>query len=152
MQTQSSFYRDANRVPIVTDGLITKRTITFAGGTTDAWGDYDGALNGTAIFTVEGLIFVKLIAICTADLIGNTATIEVGISGQTTIFMPQETAAEIVADTIWLHDAANADNAIIGEESAATGNLPEWAIFAQDIILTVGTANITSGALDFYCI
>ena len=41
MQTSSGAYRDANRVPILTDGLITKKSITFAGATTNAWGDDD---------------------------------------------------------------------------------------------------------------
>lgn len=49
----SAFYRDGNRVPITNQGLITKRTITFAGGTTGAWGDDGGALDGAAILCTE---------------------------------------------------------------------------------------------------
>lgn len=147
-----AFRRDANRVPIWTDGIITKRTITFTGGTTDAWGDDGGALDGAAIFTVTGLVFCKVIAVCTTLLTGDTATIEVGITGDTAIFMPTETATQIDADQIWFNDAGNAAYGIIGEEAAAADNLPEYALYGNDIILTVKTANVTAGVIDFYCI
>ena len=152
MQTTESFYRDANRVPITNEGLITKKTITFAGGTTDAWGDDGGALDGAAIFTVTGVVFARLLATCTTSLTGDTATIEVGITGDTAIFMPTETATQIDAGQVWLNDAANATYAIIGEEEAAADNLPLYLLNGNDIILTVKTANVTAGVLDFYCL
>ena len=154
MQTQSSAYRDANRVPILTEGLITKKTITFAGATTDAWGDDGGALDDAAIFTVTGLVFARVIAVCTTSLTeaGGTATIEVGITGDTAIFMPTETATQIDAGQIWLNDAANATYALVGgEEEAAADNMPKYALNGNDIILTVKTANVATGVLDFYC-
>jgi hypothetical protein len=148
----STFYRDGNRVPITTDGIITKRTVTFTGGTADTWGDHDGALDGTAIYTVTGLVFCKLISVIKTSLDGVGATIEAGITGATTLFMPQETATDMDAGQIWLNDAGNTTYGIIGAEGAAAGNLPEYALNGNDIILTVGTANITSGAIDFYLI
>lgn len=152
MQTQTGAYRDANRVPILTDGLITKKTITFAGGTTNAWGDDGGTLDGAAIFTVTGLVFAKVIAVCTTDLGGANATICVGITGATTIFLPVETATQIDLGQIWVNDAANGTYIISGAESAAAGNLPEYILNGNDIIATIATADITSGVLDFYCI
>jgi hypothetical protein len=149
----STFYRDGNRVPITTDGIITKKTITFVGGTTDAWGDEAGALDGGALFTVTGLVFAKLIAVCTTDLASaGGGTLSVGITGATTIFMPSETATQIDKGQIWFNDAGNATYGIIGAEGAAAGNLPEYAINGIDIILSTATADITSGVLDFYCI
>ena len=148
----STFYRDGNRIPITTDGIITKRTITFAGATADEWGNDGGALDGGALYTVTGLVFCKLIAVCTTDLTGTSATIEVGITGDTAIFMPIETATQIDAGQIWLNDAGNATYAIIGEETAAADNLPEYALNGNDIILTVKTADVETGVLDFYCI
>lgn len=148
----SAFYRDGNRVPITNQGLITKRTITFAGGTTDAWGDDGGALDGAAIYTVTGLVFAQVIAVCTTDLTGANATIEVGITGDTAIFMPTETGTQIDSGQIWFNDAANAAYGIIGGETAATGNLPYYALNGTNIILTVKTADVTAGVIDFYCI
>ena len=46
MPITSTFRRDANRVPIWTDGIITSKTITFAGGTANAWGNDGGTLDG----------------------------------------------------------------------------------------------------------
>jgi hypothetical protein len=149
----ASMDRDANRQVITGDyPFRTKRTITFAGGTTDAWGDDGGALDDSAIFTVTGLVFAKLVAVCTTNLTGDTATIEVGITGATAIFMPTETATQIDAGQIWLNDAGNATYAIVGEEQAAADNMPEYLLNGNDIILTVKTANVTAGVLDFYCL
>jgi len=148
----SSYSRDGNFVPITNLGLITKKTITFAGGTTDAWGDDAGALDGAAIFTVTGLVQARVVAVCSTLLTGASATIEVGITGDTAIFMPIETATQIDADQIWINDAANASYAILGEEAAAADNLPLYLLNGNDIILTVKTANVTAGVLDLYCI
>lgn len=154
MQSSTGAYRDANHVPILTDGLITKKTITFAGATTDAWGNDGGALDGGALFTVTGLVFCKLIAVCETgnDLTGANATVSVGIGGATTIFLPVETATQIDGGQLWANDAANGTSLIVGAEGAAAGNLPEWALMGTNIILTVATANVTGGKLDFYCI
>jgi hypothetical protein len=149
----SSFYRDANRVPVTTDGLITKRSITFTGATGDTWGDEAGALDGGALYTVTGLVFAKLIAVCTTSLeSAGGGTLSVGITGATTIFMPSETATQVDVGQIWFNDAGNTTYGIIGAEGAAAGNLPEYAINGVDIILSTGTADIESGVLDFYCI
>jgi len=147
-----TFYRDGNRVPITNAGIITKKTVTFAGGTTNAWGDDGGTLDGAAIFTVTGLVKCQVVAVCTTLLTGDTATIEVGITGDTAIFLPIETATQIDADQIWVNDAANASYIISGAETAAAGNVPEYLLYGNDIILTVKTANVTAGVIDFYCI
>ena len=90
-------------------------------------------------------------AVCTTLLTGANATIEVGISGDTAIFMPIETATQIDADQIWVNDAANAANIVVGEENAAIDNIPVYLLNGNDIILTVKTADVETGVLDFYC-
>ena len=52
MAITSTFRREGNFVPITTDGLITTKTITFIGGTTNEWGDDGGTLDGGVMFTV----------------------------------------------------------------------------------------------------
>lgn len=153
MNFDASMDRDANRVPLTGDyPFRTKRTITFAGATTDAWGDDGGALDDSAIFTVTGVVQVKVLGAITTSLTGATATIEVGITGATAIFMPTETATDMDAGQIWLNDAGNATYAIVGEEAAAADNLPEYILYGNDIILTVKTANVETGVIDFYAL
>lgn len=148
----STFYRDGNRVPITNAGIITKRTITFAGGTTDAWGDDGGAKDGGVVFTVTGLVACRVIGVCKTSLTGDTSTIELGITGATAIFQAQDTSTGIDAGHIVLNNATSATYFIVGEEQAAADNLPEYVLNGNDIILTVTTANITAGVIDYYCI
>lgn len=151
-QIAESFYLDANHKPITNLGLITKKTITFAGLTADAWGNDAGALDGAAVYTVTGLVQAQVLAVCTTSLTGASATIEVGITGDTAIFMPIETATQIDTGQIWVNDAANGTYIILGAETAATGNLPLYLLNGNDIILTVKTADVETGVLDFYVI
>ena len=147
----SAYYRDANRVPITTDGIITKRTITFAGGTTNAWGDDGGTRDGGVVFTVTGLIFARLVGVCTTTLVGG-ATVEVGITGATAIFGKQITDTDLEAGEIYLNETP-ATYFIVGEEQAAADNFPTYLLNGNDIILTTaGGTNTTAGVVDFYLI
>ena len=145
--------RDANYQVLTGDyPFRTKHSITFAGGTTDAWGDDGGALDGGAIFTVTGLVKVKVLGLCTALLTGG-ATIEVGITGNTAIFCAQITDTVLDADEIWLNDTTPASSFIVGEEEAAIDNFPPYLLNGNDIIFTVsGAQNVTAGVVDFYAL
>ena len=140
---------DANGKPIYRGEypFRTIKTIIFDGGTTDAWGDDGGALDGGAIFTVTGLIQVKMLTRCIVDLVGG-ATVEIGISGATAIFGAQITDTTLDAGEIWPHDTTPATSFIIGEEQAAADNLPEYVLNGNDIILTTTTTNTTSGKIE----
>lgn len=123
-----------------------EKTITFAGGTTNAIGDYDGTGDPFTIFNVTGTVKVKLYAICTTDLAGANATIEIGATGATASLIAQSTATDIDASEIW-HDATP-DSPIEADTVA-----PEKIIAnGLDIIGNIGTANITAGVLKFYCL
>ena len=143
---------DANFKPIYRGEFPfrTKKTITFAGATADEWGNDGGALDGGVMFTVTGLVMVKMLAACTTLLTGATATLSVGITGDTAIFLPVETATEIDAGQVWLNDAGNATYGIVGEEAAAADNFPEYILNGNDIIMTIATADVETGVLDFY--
>lgn len=131
--------------------FMAKKTITFDGATTDAWGNDGGALDGGAIFTVTGVVKCIVLGKVTTNLAGG-ATIEVGIEGATAIFMPQETDTNLDAGHIWLNDGTPATYYIAGAESAAAGNLPEYILNGNDIIFTVsGGQNVTAGVIEFYC-
>lgn len=149
---ESSFSRDSNNVPIQTDGFITKKTVTFAGGTTNAWGDDGGTLDGGVLFTVTGAIKCRLLAVCKTSCTGAGSTNEVGITGATAIFMPITTMTDLDAGHIWLNNATPVTYFIIGQEDDASGNLPLYVLNGNDIILTTKTANTEAGVVDFYLI
>lgn len=129
----------------------TKKRITFAGGTTNAWGDDGGTRDGGAIFTVTGLVKVQLFGEVITDLVGG-ATVEVGISGATAIFCSQVTDTTLDAGEIYLGDTTPASYFIIGEEQAAADNAPIYLLNGNDIILTTTTTNTTSGVIDFFAL
>lgn len=146
---------DGSRRPLTGEyPFRTKRVITFAGATTDAWGDDGGALDAGVMFTVTGLIQAKLVARCTDSLLSDgAATLSVGISGATAIFLPVETSTQIDSGQVWVNDASNVTYIDIGLESAATGNVPEYLLNGNDIIMTIaGGANVTGGTLEFFLI
>ena len=145
--------KDANRVPLTGDyPFRASRTITFAGGTTNAWGDDGGTNDGGAIFTVTGVVQVKVIGEVTTNCAGG-ATEEVGITGATAIFCAQETDTNLDAENLWINNGTPAAYYIVGEEQAAADNLPEYLLNGQDIILTTaGGANTTSGVIDFFAL
>lgn len=114
----------------------------FAGGTTDARGDFDGAGNPYTLFTVTGVVAVKLFAVTVTAPVGATATLEVGVSGGTASLIPQSTATDLAVNEIWVD--ATPTTKVEPFSSVVT------YIVHQDIIETVGTANITAGELDYY--
>jgi len=125
-------------------GAQTSKTITFAGGTTNAIGDFDGTGNPVTLFTVTGTVSMRILAKCTTSLEGATATLRVGTALANTGLIASTTATDIDVNEIW-HDATP-DSSV-----EATTVLAE-RIVSQDVIATVGTANITSGVIDFVCI
>jgi hypothetical protein len=142
-QILSSFSRDANGVPIWTNGITVSKSMTLAGGTTNDPGDYDGTGNPATLFTVTGDVLVRIFAVCSVNLAGASATIEVGITGNTAGLIAQTTATDIDAGTVWIDTAP-----------ATVESLPAQQIMTNgtDIIQTVATANITAGALTYYCL
>ena len=119
----------------------------FVGGTTNARGDFDGTGNPTTIFKVTGDVLLRVFAVCVTNLAGATATIELGVSGNTASLIAQETATDIDANGIYLSATQVAG-------VVALSTLPGPFIVANglDIIETVGTANITGGEIYYVCL
>jgi len=123
-----------------------EKTITFDGGTANAIGDHDGTGDPFDIFTVTGTVRAKVFAICTTNLAGASATLEVGTAGTTAGIIAQTTATDIDAGEIW-HDAS--PDAQVEAASVATENI---IANGADIVGTCGTANITAGVIKFICL
>lgn len=124
-------------------GLSAKKTMTFAGGTTNDPGDYDGTGNPATLFTISGgMVAVKLFARVTTALAGATATIAVGTTVNNATIIASTTATNLAVNEVW--NDASPD---ISAEVDST-----LRIVSQNIIQTIGTANITSGVIEYVAI
>lgn len=135
-QVSAAFTRDANAVPITAVGLTASKSITYAAGTT-------GATGAATLFTVTGVVALRVFAVCGADLTsGGAATIEVGIAGATAGLIAQTTATGIDVGEIWIDTAA-----------ATLELLPALTIVnGTNIIQTIGTTTVSGGSLTYYCL
>lgn len=120
--------------------VVAKTSSAFTGGTTNAHGDFDGTGNPYSLFTVTGVVEVSVIGVCSVDLTGASATLEVGCSGATASLIAQTTATDIDANEIWADTAPSRVEAF-----------PSAKVINQNIIETAGTANITAGQITYYC-
>lgn len=140
--TSGSFSRDANSIPITTDGIIVSKTMTFDGATTNDPGDFDGTGNPATLFTVTGDVLAHVFAVCTTLLTGASATVEVGVANGTALLLAQTTATDIDANKAWVDSTPGLIQAMPAAQIIPQG---------QDIIQTVATANITAGVIIYYC-
>ena len=78
---------------------------------------------------------------------GGAATIELGIGGNTAALIAQTTATDLDADETWQDAVPEANPGIIdlfgGSRQFVVAN-------GTDVILTVATADLTAGDLDFH--
>lgn len=107
-----------------------------------------GAQGAYTLFTVTGDIALSVFGICKTAVTGASATIEVGVAGNTAILIAQTTAANLILNEIW-HDTT--PTTTVESVAAATNNA--FVISAgQDIIFTIATADLTAGVIDFYAL
>lgn len=112
--------------------------------------DDAGAQGTLTIFTVTGHVEVQgMFGICNSALTsGGAATIELGIVGDTAEFIAQATATELIADELW-YDATPTTTWELIDLFAATRR---WILTGQDAILTIATADLTAGDINFYAL
>lgn len=120
----------------------------FAGGTANAHGDSAGTGNPLTLFTVTGDVLVRIFGVCTTSLeSAGGGTLEVGVTGNTAALITQTTGTDIDANKIW-NDASPA----VGTDTLANVTGPHVIVNGMDIIETVGTADITAGAIYYICL
>lgn len=137
--------RDNNRVPLRwNDGMVAQKSMVFDGGTVNDPGDQSGTGNPASLFTVSGVVAVRLFAVCGVNLAGATATLAVGTADTTAGLIAQTTATEIDAGEIW-HDASP-------DSEVEVITVAAEKIVTDSIVQTVGTADITAGELTYYAI
>jgi hypothetical protein len=115
--------------------LRATKTITFTGAANL------GAVGNVPLFTVTGEVLVLYIAgFCSVDLVGATATLALGVTGSTALFIAATTATDVDAGDIWV-DTAPDPNGV-----ALPAALKEIEI-TDNIVGTVAVADITGGAV-----
>lgn len=132
----AAFSRDENFVPIQGLGFTATKAITFSALTT-------GAVGTTTIFTVTGVVAVRLFGVVSGTDVTGSGTIEAGISGNTAALLAQTTGTTLDVGEIW-----------IDMGPATVELLPTLSILAAgtDIIQTIATDTLTAGTLTYYCL
>lgn len=119
-----------------------EKTITYAGGTLNAIGDFDGTGNPVTLFTVTGIIRVRIFAKCTDSLTitaGSTQSVGTALSTAGLIALTAGDAIDV--NEIW-HDAT--PDASIELDTVSTEK-----IISQNVINTTATANTLTGTIKF---
>ena len=112
-----------------------------------SFADDTGAAGAYTILTVTGRVeLAGVYGVCTtACTSGGASTIELGVSGNTAVFIAQATSTALIANEIW-HDATPTTTVEAIDMTAR-----HWVVTnGQDVILTIGTADLTAGNIDFY--
>jgi hypothetical protein len=114
------------------------KTVTFTGAANL------GAVGTVPLFTVTGqILVVTLVPFCTTLLAGATATLALGVTGNTGLFVGATTATDIDADEFWVDTAPDANGIAL---PAALKDI----VITDNIIGTVAVAAVSSGVMDFY--
>ena len=121
----------------------------FTGGTASTRGAFGTRPTGT-IFTVQGEVKVIVYGVCTTTLAGATSTISLGLAGNTALILPLPAAdaATVAAGEVWLDTSV----AEVGGFVATSLPAATYITNSQNIIETVGVANITAGNIYYVCL
>lgn len=138
MDTQ---YKNLQFLPIDGFHIAVVKPTAFAGGTANARGNDGGTNDPFTLFRVTGDVLVRIIGICTASLTGATATVEVGVTGNTAALIAQVVDATVIDQ----NDIYNDATPVAGVETLANITGPFVVANGLDIIETVGTADLTAG-------
>ena len=95
------------------------------------------------ILAVTGLCQVQLVAHCTTDLVGDSATISLGVGVGLTLLIDTTTAVDLDAKDIWYDSTPTA--AYVAGVDAILGFITD----GSDLLYDINTANITAGVLKF---
>ena len=111
--------------------------------------DDGGATGAFTVFTITGDVMFQVFGICnTALTSGGAATVELGVTGNTAVFIASITATTLIADEIWWDATPTATVEQIDVDGLRTFVVAN----GQDAILTKAAATLTAGDVDFYCL
>lgn len=131
------------------DGYKVEKAVpsAFTGGTGNTRGDKDGTQASYTLFNVTGDVIVRLFGVCTTTLVG-AGTLEVGVTGNTALLLPQVAdATTIAAGDVWV------DNSVGEVGGVLLSTVPAATVITNglDILEKSGTADITAGNIYYVC-
>lgn len=121
---------------------LVRKTVTFTGA------ENLGAVGAVPIFTVTGeVVVLYLVPFCTVLLTeaSATATLALGVTGSTSLFVAATNAVDIDANEFWVDTAPDANGIAL---PAALKDI----VITDNIIGTVAAQAVDSGAIRFECL
>lgn len=113
--------------------------------------DDGGVQAAFTIFTITDDVLLQVFGICDVALASvGTPTLELGVAGDTDGFIAQIVdATDLIANEVWIDATPTLTKEIL--DPAA---IPRTWIVAngQDVIMTLGGADLTAGDIDFYAL
>jgi hypothetical protein len=134
MSVPAAYARDENFVPVTTLGFTASKAITYVAGTT-------GATGATTLFTVTGVVALRVFAVASGTDLTGSGTVEVGIAGNTAALLAQVAATALDVGEIWTDNAPSTVEALPGFSLVSGTN----------VIQTIATDTVTAGTLTYYC-
>ena len=132
--TDQFFTRDANFVPITGLGLVASKAITYVAPGT-------GSTGATTLFTVTGVVGVRLFAVVSGVDLTGAGLIEAGVAGNTAALLAQTTGTTLDVGEIWTDTGPSTVEALPAIQLLSAAN----------VIQTISGATITAGTLTYYC-
>jgi hypothetical protein len=124
-------------IPDGSDGWVSGvNTITFVAGTT-------GAVATHEIFTVTGSVRLRLLPLCTTDLVG-AGTIVLGVEGATNAFIASTNSEAIDANEFWL--SATPAALVVANSSVLDFNIAG----GLDVGYEIASVAASAGVISFY--
>lgn len=114
-----------------------------------SFADDGGAAGALPLFAVTGTVLVQVFGVCQTSLASahSTATIELGIAGNTAALIAQTNAVDLDQYETWQDSSPEANPAAL-DLTARTCAITNGA----DINLNIGTEDLAAGVVDFYCL
>ena len=119
--------------------IVVEKVVDFVAATT-------GAVASKELFTVTGLVNCTVIGVCETTDVTGAGSIEVGIAGDTDIFIGTTVGTAIDAGEMMLHTTPPTFIKV-------SDTVPQW-IWSNGIDLgyEISAATLTAGRVRFYCL
>ena len=101
------------------------------------------SIGNRTIFRVNGIVKLKIIAVCITAFEGDTATLSMGFTNDNTAIISVTTAADIDVNEIW-------SSTSVTDPFADFDDINEHIVNGENVIIDIATAALTAGTMQFY--